>query len=56
MFSMDCAAPDIDRGAADLVNSQNIEGNAGGNDVADGIHGADLVEMDSFEKAASGRL
>ena len=49
VFGFDGAAADVDAGAVDLGNVEGIECDAGADDVADGIDGADFVEVDFFD-------
>ena len=48
MLGHDSAAAYVDGGGADFIDVQQVEGDAGSDDIGDGIRSADFVEMDLF--------
>ena len=52
VLGLDGAAADVDGGAADFVDVEQIERDAGADDIGDGIGRADFVEVDFFDRDA----
>ncbi len=52
MFGFDCTAACVDGRAVDGVDAEQVDGEAGSDDIADGIDGAHFVEVDFFEGRA----
>ena len=50
VLGVDCAATDIDWRAGDFLGVQQMEAEAGANNIRDGIDRADFVEVDAFER------
>ncbi len=47
--AIDHAATDVERGGVPAVDVERVDSGAGGNDIDDGIDGADFVEVDFFD-------
>ena len=45
-----CPAPDVERRAREFVNAQEFEADGGADDVYDGIHSADFVEVHLLDR------
>ena len=44
------AAADVQRRAGEFLDAERVEADAGADDVHDGVHGADFVEMNFLER------
>ena len=52
MLGVDGAAADVDRRSMDLADVEQIQRHAGAHDIGDGIHRADFVEVNFFDRHA----
>ena len=52
MLGFHRAAADVDGGNVDLLDAQQVQRNAGPDDIGNGIHRADFVKVNLFDRDA----